>query len=158
MRKLTMALAAVLTLAAAPVLAQDYVAGSVGENSTSVSAGRDFGTLRGEVNYTALSDSAAFRQDARMLSVNGFYEPVTIGRFTPYVTAGVGFGQLRTAGFSDDALVTNAGVGVDVSLTDNWSATAEWRSYFTGNMYDRVDRDTADFAADVVSIGARYRF
>ena len=158
MRKLTMALAAVLALSATPVLAQDYVTGAVGEENTTVAVGRDFGDLRGEVNYTSLTGEGTFNQDARVLSVNGYLEPVTIGRFTPYVSAGLGYGQVRTASYSDDTLVTNAGVGVDMRLTDNWSATAEWRTYFTGDVFERIDNEPQDFSTDVVSIGARYRF
>lgn len=158
MRKLTMALAAVLALSATPVLAQDYISGNVGVENTTVAMGRDFGDLRGEVNYTSLTGEGSLRQDARVLSVNGYVEPFTIGRVTPFVTAGLGYGQVRTATYSDDALVSNAGVGADVRLTDNWSATAEWRTYFTGDVLDRANGDTDDFSTNVFSIGARYRF
>lgn len=159
MRKQTMVLAAVLAFAATPVLAQDYVAGRVGEDSSAVAAGVEYGPVRGEVSYTSLSDIGTFNQRARVLSVNGYFTPVTIGPVTPYVTAGVGYGQIRSPNYRDDGLVTNAGVGADWALTDNWSLAGEWRTFFTGDVRERAQgADRPAFNQDTVTVGLKYRF
>lgn len=159
MKKLFVALAAVATLAAAPAMAQDYITGRVGEDSAAVAVGRDFGTLRGEVAYTSLTELNSFNQNARVLSVNGYFEPVSFGAVTPYVTAGVGYGQVRSVGYRNDGLVTNAGAGVDVALSDNWAVNAEWRTFFTGDIRERAQgADRPAFNQDVVSVGVKYKF
>lgn len=159
MNKLTMVLGAVAALAmAAPAVAQDYVRGSVGEEVSSVAAGRDWGAFRGEVAYDSLTDVGDFRQTGRILSVNGYLEPVTIGPVTPYLTGGIGYGQIRSVGFSEDGVIANAGAGASWALTDNWAVNAEWRTYFTGDVRERIKGGTDNFSTDVVSVGVRYRF
>lgn len=159
MRKTLVALAGVLALAAtSPVMAQDYLSGNVGDDNTTVALGRDFGTTRAEIQYASLTNVGQFSQDARVLSVNGYLQPYSFGPVTPYLTAGVGFGQISGAGQSDEGFVANAGLGADYELNDNWVLNAEWRTY-TGDVRERVRGDRSDnFNADVASIGVRYRF
>lgn len=154
-----MAAAAFTVAACQPAQAQDYVRGAVGEDVGTLAAGRDFGVLRGEVAYTQLQEIGTFNQNARVLSVNGYFEPVTLGAITPYVTAGVGYGQVRSVGYRDDGFLTNAGAGVDLDLNDNWTLNAEWRTFFTGDIRERAQgADRPAFNQDTVSVGVKYKF
>ena len=92
------------------------------------------------------------------------------GRFMPYVTGGLAFGDIQASlpGFAG-ATTTNAGwtvgAGIEMSLWGNWSAKAEYLYVNLGQFNCGTScgaiagvTDNVSFTADLVRAGINYRF
>ena len=167
MKILTTLAAAVAALAfagaasAAPLsLAGDYVQGSVGVTSPSpyqsdgvaVSAafGRTVGILRGEVEYIHTSNHTVVgTADVNLGNLNLYVQPIVYHGFTPFVGAGIGYGNLSVHHYSANSAVVNVGFGTSYKLTSKLDAVAQYR-HFSATSYN--------YRNDVASVGLRYTF
>jgi outer membrane immunogenic protein len=86
----------------------------------------------------------------------------TFGRFLPYITGGVAFGDVKTSitGLGD-AHDTRAGWtvggGLEASIAGPWSAKIEYLYVDLGNTSSFLGSD-ADFTTNIVRAGINYRF
>ncbi|MES0810251.1 outer membrane beta-barrel protein [Roseibium sp. SCPC15] len=89
------------------------------------------------------------------------------GRFMPYVSAGVGFGNYKVTRKSDGASDENthvgfvAGAGVEGRITDNVFARLDYKHYEFGSKTYSIpgwSSFSVDGKADIFSVGVGYRF
>lgn len=180
MNKLVAMLAAGMMMVATPVLAQTYIQGDIGYGSQTEDAdvrdgnfvlngavGYDFGAVRLEGALTSFGqgDNAGGRigrVDGQVFGVNAYVEPYTYRGFTPYATAGVGYGWFNGAGVNpstENSVVYNVGVGVSYAVTDTVDLVGGYRYFISDEDVARQNNDTYDnFRQHVFTVGARYRF
>lgn len=164
---------ALIATASVASAAENYVSGAVASNvqdfsvdnvdiqAASVAVGRDYGKVRAEVEYVHLGDVQTNDVRANIVNVNGYVEPFTFGRVTPFVGAGIGYASLGGAAVNGDAdgFVYNASVGANFALTQNLSVNTQYR--FTKstdlNVFERSGT-LGDFEDESVFVGVRYTF
>lgn len=124
-------------------------------------------------NLSALGVSGDVDGDLKTtaLMVNGYYDVMSSGKISPYLTAGLGLakhsvsttnttlpGPVVVTGLSDDDTVIayKLGAGVDFKAGANTSVFTQY------NYFDTADMDfsttEADYGAHEIKIGARYSF
>lgn len=173
-----LAVAAVIALsscAAVPAMATDfYVGGSLGtafqadsayDNQTDfgIQAGADFGTIRTELGYDHFrmsNDGSKLGQvNVDQFTVRGFVEH-DLGKFTPYVGAGVGLASFNGSGVTDKDktnYVLLGNVGVNYRFNTDWSAGLGYEySYSPTDV--AMPNGTDSWQAHAVKLTARYHF
>jgi opacity protein-like surface antigen len=133
----------------------------------SVATGYDFGAYRielqgfgfnGGTNAGSVGDV-----DARILSVNGAFEPYTWRNFTPYVTGGVGYGLFEGSGVNGGdqkaGFVYNVGGGVSYNINASWAIDGTYRYFRTiEDVVSTNNGQNGEFAIHSVVVGTRYTF
>lgn len=181
MKTLFASLAAVAALsvagaaAAGPldVLKPDYVQGSVGVQKQSnrddgtafsVTAGRDLGAVRAEVEY-ATSNGAGSKTlgevEADTVSLNLYYDLQPVRGITPFVGAGVGYADLDGAGVVGDSTgaIWNFAAGASYTVRPNLDLVAQYRYNIANDIEVRKGVGKVEkYRAGVASIGVRYTF
>jgi opacity protein-like surface antigen len=109
----------------------------------SAAVGRDYGKVRAEVEY--LGANIGHYGTAQTFNVNGYFQPVTVYGFTPYVGAGVGYGRV----VNQDSFLLNGTAGVSYPLTSHLKAVGEYR-------YVALENDGQHTQA--ATLGLRYTF
>ncbi len=125
-------------------------------------------SLEGAItNFQSSTRSGTARQSANWLSAATVRVGYDTGRFLPYLSAGVGFGNYKIERKSDGASDENthvafvAGGGVEARVTDNIFARADYKHYeFSEEIYNVPGwaAFSADGRADMFTLGAGYRF
>lgn len=181
MKKLIAMVAAGFMVAATPVLADNfYVQGDLGYGAQTKDAdtrdgnfvlggavGYDFGAVRAEVGLTNFGQGnnaggRVGRVDGQVYGVNAYVEPVTYAGFTPFATAGVGYGVFNGAGVNkakDDGVVFNVGGGVSYAVSDKFDLVGTYRYFISDEDVARQNNGSYDnFRQHVFTAGARYKF
>lgn len=118
-------------------------------------------------NFRGDTRSGSARQSSNWLSAATVRIGYDAGRFMPYLSAGVGFGNYKVERKSDGASDENihvgfvAGGGVEARLTDNVFARVDYKHYeFDEKTYDVPGWSpfSADGRADIFNAGIGYRF
>jgi len=158
--------------AVASPLTGSYVQGTVGADvqasrndgvAVSIAAGKDFGMVRAEAEYTATrgANSATNGNVASdLLTLNAYIEPVTIYGVTPYVGAGIGYGEFYRAGVvgDRDGMVFNGTVGASYGLTDKLDLVGQYRYTIANDVKVVKTTGVEDYRASTISVGLRYTF
>lgn len=137
------------------------------ENDGSVDAGdfdaygvhagylHDFGqyVLGAELDYNRIDVDDA-DENGDLLRLRGRLG-ADLGRFMPYITAGVA--RISAEDEGDDFSETGFtyGIGADFAVTNNFTIGAEYTKH---NFSDILDTDGVDLDADLIQIRASYRF
>jgi outer membrane immunogenic protein len=118
-------------------------------------------------NFRGNSSSGNSRQRSNWLGAATVRAGYDAGRFMPYLSAGVGFGNYEIERKSDGASAENthfgfvAGAGVEARITNNIFARIDYKHYEFGDQTYRISGwspFTVDGKADVFNIGVGYRF
>lgn len=118
-------------------------------------------------NFQANTRSGSARQSSNWLSAATVRVGYDAGRFMPYLTAGVGFGNYKVERKSDGASDENshvgfvAGGGVEARFTDSVFARVDYKHYEFGDETYSIagwSSFSADGKADVFTAGVGYRF
>lgn len=180
MNKIATIFAVSTLLAATPALSQTYVQGDIGYGAQtadantrdgnfvlSVATGYDFGSVRMEGGLTSFGQGdnaggAIGRVDGRVFSVSAYVEPYTYRGFTPYATAGLGYGWFDGGGVNPankDGVVYNVGAGVSYKVSDRFDLVGGYRYYISDENIAMQDNGTYDnFRQHTVTAGVRYRY
>jgi opacity protein-like surface antigen len=142
--------------------------------------GYDFNRFRveGEISYQkndidkigALGVFFEATGDATALSflINGYYDFVNSSAFTPYISAGLGYAQIKFnnlnisgSGFPDSSdddsvLAYQIGVGVGYAVTEKVTIDVKYRNFGTEN--SEYDTTEAEFASNNFLFGVRVNF
>ncbi len=124
-----------------------------------VTLGRDFGQVRGELEYTMRSNDieshslngsptlpgskGEVQTDALM--INAYYDFPASGTISPYIGAGIGMASVDVENFgvtpipnvlndSDDQLAYQLMAGVSANVSDGWQLFAEYRYFATDDI------------------------
>lgn len=164
---------AVATSAAAGPLDGLYAQGTVGVTQQdarndgvaySAALGKDFGAIRAEVEYTGsrgANDDKLGDVASNLVSLNAYIEPITIAGVTPFVGAGVGYGQLYHGGVVGDrsGVVFNGTVGGSYNLTEKLAVVGQYRYNIAKDVEVlKAGGKTEAYRASVISAGVRYTF
>jgi opacity protein-like surface antigen len=159
--------------AAASPVAGYYVQGSGGQNyqsdrdsgtALSASFGKDFGKVRVEGEYLATrgTNSATLGDTAaNLVNANVFYQPITFANITPFIGAGVGYGELFRSGVVGDqnGVVFNGTVGVSYPISGKLSAVLQYREFLANSIqFRKAPGNTDNYKASVATMGLRYTF
>lgn len=181
MKKLALAaVVAAMMISGSAFAGSPYVAGEVGlavqPSSTNVRdnvpvagvvAGYDFGMVRLEAEYLKgpQSNNAGGRiggVDLDLFSANVAVQPITFHGFTPFATAGVGYGLFGGSGVNTadrESPVFNVGVGTSYAVDANWSLVGEYRYLIsTDNVVVQNDRSLTTWSTNLFTVGARCTF
>ncbi|CTQ54583.1 Opacity protein antigens [Roseibium album] len=118
-------------------------------------------------NFRGTTSSGNARQRSNWLSAATVRAGYDAGRFMPYLSAGVGFGNYKIERKSDGLSDENthigfvAGVGVEARITDNLFARIDYKHYELGEQTYQLSGFspfTVDGKADIFNIGVGYRF
>lgn len=99
-------------------------------------------------NYTNVEDVA------NIGTVNVEYLPIKWNQLTPYVSAGLGYGQFDRARDSDGLVLAGA-VGVDYAVTDRASVRVSYDYNYAPNVF--VTKRT-EYQEGFVNLGVKYKF
>ncbi|MCV0428928.1 MAG: porin family protein [Roseibium sp.] len=119
------------------------------------------------VNFRGNSSSGNTRQNSNWLGAATVRSGYDAGRFMPYLSAGIGFGNYKIKRKSDGLSDENthigfvAGAGVEAKVTDNVYARLDYKHYeFNSKSYTLpgFSSFTVDGTADIFNIGVGYRF
>jgi len=103
--------------------------------------------IRIEAEYQYLDNDEL---DVNSLMANGYYDIVKLGKFTPYITTGIGIGWFDSDGFgSETSMVWKMGAGVDYEINKDWSA---------GIRYTYFDANEVDYDSNLVGAVVTYNF
>ena len=126
----------------------------------------DWSSLKGSTTSTGCPAGCTTSND--WLSTVRGRAGYAFDRFLPYVTGGVAFGDVKasTPGFpgaSQTSTGWTAGGGVELALTNNWTAKAEYLHVDLGNMNcgfscGVVANNNVSLKSDVVRGGVNFRF
>jgi opacity protein-like surface antigen len=104
--------------------------------------------IRIEAEYQYLDNDDDL--DINSLMANGYYDIVKFGKFTPYLTTGIGIGWFDSDDFgSETSMVWKMGAGVDYEINKDWSA---------GVRYTYLDANEVDYDSNLVSAVITYNF
>lgn len=153
-------LAAALGLIGSAALADTYVQGSTGvarqdrfNDGTvgEVSVGQTFGKVTAELDYKNVRGLKrnGSETSSNLVGVNAYYSPVTYGKFTPFVGAGVAHGNVTTNSLKQHGVVYNLSAGTTYALTDNLDAVVKYR-------YTLANDFSIPYRQSDVSVGVRY--
>jgi|GEM_PF-1575389 len=118
-------------------------------------------------NFQGTTSSGLARQEAKWLSSTTIRMGYDAGRFMPYVSAGVGFGNYKVERKSDGLTASNthvgfvAGAGVEARISRGLFVRADYKHYeFEDKEYQfsGFAPFTADGRADMFNLGLGYRF
>jgi len=118
-------------------------------------------------NFVGSTRSGNSRQSSNWVSSATFRAGYDAGRFMPYVSAGMGFGnykvERKSNGASDDNTFVGfvAGAGVEARITDGLFARIDYKHYeFAEKSFNvpGLTTFTVEGSADLVSAGLGYRF
>ena len=118
-------------------------------------------------NFRGTSSSGNFRQSSNWLSSATVRAGYDAGRFMPYLSAGIGFGNYEIERKSNGASDENThvgfvlGGGVEARITDGLFARADYKHYEFGDQTYNVQglsSFTVDGKADIFQLGIGYRF
>lgn len=184
MRLKALVAAAVLALSscvAAPVLAADttsptfYVGGAAStvfqgnadrDNQTGlgVQAGVDFGSIRTELGYDRLfmsnnGSGTAGQVNAHQFTVRGFAEH-DIGKFTPYVGAGLGVAVFDGSGVLNERArpVYQGLAGVNYNFNTDWTAGLGYEYTYSPARVRENGPSYESFDSHAVKVSVRYNF
>lgn len=135
---------------------------SLDEGSTySAAIGYDAGPIRVEVEARKLHSSTnvfglTVDGDATIYGVNGYFEPVKIGKLEPYAMVGAGKlnGTLSVPVLGSVSANTTAiswGAGASYPLNDSVTLDAGWRHIKADGL------KSVDFSTDAFTVGARFK-
>lgn len=119
------------------------------------------------VNFNETTRSGTAQQSANWLGAATVRMGYDAGRFLPYVSAGIGFGNYKIERDADGLSDSNthlafvAGAGVEARLTDNLFLRADYKHYeFEEKQYQLSGFApfTVDGQADMFNLGLGYRF
>ena len=137
------------------------------------------GAIRAELEYNKNADAeksydmaiegvnvgeGVLKMKTQSLFLNGYFDINTNTKFTPYISAGVGYtkmkGELKVAGLKgdtdDNTFSWQMGAGIGYALNDNVSAEIGYRYVDYGDFTD--DGDKLEATAHEVLVGVRYNF
>jgi len=169
------ALAVAGSAAAAPSLNGVYVEGNIGstfqanrDNGTAfgVAVGKQFGPLRGEVEYlgTRGNDSKKLGDTAsNLLNANVFVDsPKKVLGVTPFAGVGVGYGNLYHGGVvggAQNGAVFNGTVGVTYDVNPKLAIVTEYRGFLANSVdFRKAAGQTGNYAVGTATVGVRYTF
>jgi outer membrane immunogenic protein len=118
-------------------------------------------------NFRGTTSSGNARQRSNWLSAATVRAGYDAGRFMPYLSAGVGFGnykiERKSDGLSDENTHVGfvAGAGVEARITDNLFARIDYKHYELGEQNYQLtgfSPFTVEGKADIFNIGVGYRF
>ena len=112
--------------------------------AVTASFGRDFGVVRAEAEYV---NTDIAKSSLQSIGLNGYYQPVTFYKVTPFVGVGVAYGSLK----DHDGTMFNAQIGASYPVLKNLKATVAYR--YTTATFDHLGTDTS-----AVTAGVRYTF
>ncbi len=130
----------------------------------SAALGKDFGNIRAEVEYTGSRGANSGKVGdvaSNLVSVNAYIEPITVLGATPYVGAGVGYGQLYHGGVVGDrsGVVFNGTAGVSYPLTEKLTVLGQYRYSIAKDVEVLKAGGKAEaYRASTASVGLRYAF
>lgn len=146
--------------------------------SLGVAAGHDWGNIRAEwaieyqknhidkVNLGATTLDASGNINNLAFLVNGYYDFENSSRFTPYLSAGIGFAKVKLSDFAvlgmtddnsdDNVLVYQAGIGIAYSIDKNLIIDLKYRYFCTED--PEFDTVSAEVASHNIYLGLRYTF
>ena len=126
----------------------------------------DWANLKG-TNSSALCPAGCSTSDTWLSTVRG-RAGYAFGSVLPYVTGGLAVGDIRAAtpgfpGASNTSAGWTAGAGIEVGLTGNWSAKAEYLyvdlgKFNCGTNCNGLPTDNVSMHDNVVRAGVNYRF
>jgi outer membrane immunogenic protein len=126
----------------------------------------DWANLKG-TNSSALCPAGCSTSDTWLSTVRG-RAGYAFGSVLPYVTGGLAVGDIRAAtpgfpGASNTSAGWTAGAGIEVGLTGNWSAKAEYLyvdlgKFNCGTSCNGLPTDNVSMHDNVVRAGVNYRF
>lgn len=105
--------------------------------------------LSAEAELVALNHAAG-----TLANLNASYNITTWGRFTPFVSVGVGYAQLNNT-VDTDGVVFNARLGTNVNINDAWSVDAAVAKIAAPNL-DVVPNKALD--ATAFTLALKYNF
>jgi outer membrane immunogenic protein len=118
-------------------------------------------------NFRGTTSSGNARQRSNWLSAATVRAGYDAGRFMPYLSAGVGFGNYKIERKSDGLSDENThvgfvvGAGVEARITDNLFARIDYKHYELGEQTYQLtgfSPFTVEGKADIFNIGVGYRF
>jgi len=118
-------------------------------------------------NFRGSSSSQNYRQSSNWLSAATVRVGYDAGRFMPYLSAGVGFGnykiEQKSSGSSDENTHVGfvVGAGIEANITRNAFARLDYKHYEMGEKtYDvsGLPSFSLDGRADMFNLGVGYRF
>lgn len=130
----------------------------------SVAVGKDFGAIRSELEYTGSRGNNAGKLGdvaSNLVSLNAYIEPVTVLGVTPYVGAGLGYGQLYHGGVVGDrsGVVFNGTVGASYNVTPKIAVVGQYRYNIAKDVEVlKAGGKTEAYRASTISAGLRYTF
>jgi opacity protein-like surface antigen len=147
-------------------------------NFTSTLSSEVWTNSEGSESFSELLGVKFFSNNLRTqsLMLNGYYDFKNISKFTPYISAGVGFTHIKNDYINkiypeyrfsktDNQFTWSAGVGIAYSITDNVSLNASYRYIDAGNF--KFDEDFYEYSNEKTSfklssqdysLGIRYNF
>lgn len=99
--------------------------------------------------------------DSNILSVNGYIEPITYNNFTPFATAGLGYGFFSGKGsvLNHEVPIVNIGAGSSYIINGNWALVGEYRYFTSTNDVARNNDNNVDnFKLHTFTSSVKYNF
>lgn len=118
-------------------------------------------------NFRGISSSGNYRQSSDWLSAATVRVGYDVGRFMPYLSAGVGFGNYEIENVSNGSSDENThvgyvlGAGIEANVTDQIIARVDYKHYEMGEetyTVSGLSPFTVDGKADMFNLGVGYRF
>ena len=102
------------------------------------------------------------------LFLNGMYDVVKYGSFTPYVTAGIGYANVKAGSTSvngtavtfkkDNNFAWNVGLGSKYKINHNFDADLSYKYISLGKLKNKQSLPKMTVAAQEVALGLIYKF
>jgi opacity protein-like surface antigen len=174
MKRLFAAALAILTLSFAGAsvanAASTYVEAGLGGSFTtghadglaySVALGKDYGALRLEGEYVGsrtINGDAIGKVNSNLGNVNLYVQPFKLGPVTPFVNAGVGYGDIEDKS-TQSGLIFNVGAGASLPLSPHWAAVGRYRVFLAEDVkFGATPTATEQYRAQIATLGLRYTF